>query len=178
MIRESLRDRSWTRIEEARQVQSWSAKVSGACTRACQSFESIAVFHFSSAGERWLWSLWSRRSKSKNYSTKWQSPSQIRTVKEQNHSFLANWPDGLLRSQYFVLLLTSLSVHISFIPLHPLVGLRPPSKKIDSFSHSVSLSLLHLYLTLSKIQHPEDVHSLCWCHERSEQSRNSQGYIA
>ena len=26
-------------------------------------------------------------------------------------------------------------------------------KKIDSFSHSVSLSLLHLYLTLSKIQH-------------------------
>ena len=40
----------------------------------------------------------------------------------------------------------------SLVPLCPLVGLRPPSK-IRSFSHSASLSLLRLCLTLSLTQH-------------------------
>ena len=46
----------------------------------------------------------------------------------------------------------SLSVRQSrLVPLRSLVGLRPPST-ILSFSHSVLVSLLHLYLTLSKTQ--------------------------
>ena len=48
-------------------------------------------------------------------------------------------------SWIFWLVLSSLD------PLCPLVGFRPPSK-IPSFSHSASLSLLHLYRTLSKTQ--------------------------
>ena len=49
-------------------------------------------------------------------------------------------------SRIFCLVLSSLD------PLRPLVNLRPPSK-ILLFSHSVSLSLLHICLTLSKSQH-------------------------
>ena len=41
--------------------------------------------------EGWLWLLLIRCSKLKNFTEKWQSLSQIWTVKAQHHSFLANW---------------------------------------------------------------------------------------
>ena len=65
------------------------------------------------------------------------------------------------------------------ILLCPLVGLRPPF-----VSHSFSF-ILPFRLTTATVSHsaavqdttPEGVLSLCWCHERSEQSRSSQGYM-
>ena len=72
MIRESLSVHSRTRIGETKQVQSWSVKVSGACTRACYFIASVSFSRFFSVLERWFWSLLiRRRSKSDNSSTKW-----------------------------------------------------------------------------------------------------------
>ena len=63
----------------------------------------------------------------------------------------------------------------SLDPLCPLVGLRPPSKKIDSFSHTITIASL-----CDPVQNtiPEGVLSQCWCRGRNDQSRSSQRYMA
>ena len=78
MIRESLRGQSRTRTEETKQVQSWSIKESGDCTRACKIIESVSFCRFSSVLERWLRSLViRRRPKVKHFYTNRQSPWRI-----------------------------------------------------------------------------------------------------
>ena len=80
------------------------------------------------------------------------------------------------------------SAWFHMVPLRPLVGLRPLSK-IAQFSHFVSSPfsfILSFYLTITTTSlsdlvqdtTPEAVSSKCWCHERSKQSRSSQGYMA
>ena len=74
------------------------------------------------------------------------------------------------------------------VPLRPLVNLRPLST-VSSFSLSVSNPfsfILSFRLTMLTVSHStavedttrEDALSQCWCHERSEQFRSSQGCIA
>ena len=54
------------------------------------------------------------------------------------------------------------------VPLRPLVGLRPPS---NFFIHSLSTCFV-------QDTTPAGVLSSCGCHEKSDQSRSSQGYMA
>jgi hypothetical protein len=61
------------------------------------------------------------------------------------------------------------------VPLRPLVGLRLPSK-IPAFSHSASICLLHLCLTLSKTQHQNTL-SLSMLVLSSSDTQNLNGYI-
>ena len=74
------------------------------------------------------------------------------------------------------------------VPLRPLFGFQP-SSKIALLSHLVSHSfpfILLFCLTIPAVSLPAAVQntipkgglSQCWCHERSDQSRSSQGYMA
>ena len=114
--------------------------------------ESVSVSRSSSVVERWLWSLLIRLSKLKTFSTKWQSPAQIRRVQQQDQSFVANWTDRTLSSDYSLWLLDIVPDYLSLGSTAPF-GRPSASVNIPSFSHSVSVSLLHLCLTLSKAQH-------------------------
>ena len=131
------------------------------------AFEMSVFLYFSVPQcEGWLWLLFDLLFENwTNSCRKWQSPSQIWLVEQQNHAFSCqlNW---------FAVLEFSLFTSNSWIvcdwssppliPLCPLAGLRPPSK-IPSFSHSASLSLLHLYRTLPQNTTPDLVLSQCWC---------------
>ena len=117
-------------------------------------------------------------SKSKNSSTQWQS---LWRRNEWYRIIILPWADDMIASQlrsfaqtlvYFVWL-TLHSCLSSSVPLHPLVGLRPPSKiaQLSQFvSHSFSFILL-FYLTMPTVFHsaevedttPEGVLSSCWC---------------
>ena len=116
--------------------------------------ESVSVSRSSSVVERWLWPLLIRRSKLKNFPTKWQSPTQIRRVQQQDQSFVANWTDRTLSSHYSLWLLDILHDYLS-LGSTALFGRPSASVNIPSFSHSAALSLLHLCLTLSKTQNQE-----------------------
>ena len=101
--------------------------------------------------EGWLWLFLIRCSKLQKSFRKSQSPAQIWRVKQQNHSFLANWINWTLSSHYLLWLLGSLknkSLPWFHFSLWSVFGLL----RIQSLSHSTLLSLFHLCLTLSKTQ--------------------------
>ncbi len=119
--------------------------------------------------------------KLKNASIKWQSPSQIGGVKQQNHTFLANWTDSALSSHSLLWLLASLSVHISLDSTAP-CG-RPsasleflPSLTLPHYDYCISLgsvpkhnsrrrSLSMLVLSNSDTQNLNGYMGWCGCHE-------------
>ena len=105
--------------------------------------------------EGWIWLLLIRRSKLKNFLP--QNGNlllRLERVKQQKHSFLANWTDSALKFSLFRLTLGYLTDPLFLGSTAPFGRPSASSKKFLSFSHSVSLSpLLHLYLTLSKTQH-------------------------
>ena len=74
----------------------------------------------------------------------------------------------MLFSSSLPLTLSCKAPKFHLVPLRPLVGLRPPS---HFFIYSLSLPVL------SKTQ-LQKAFSSCGCHERSDQSRSSQGYMA
>ena len=90
--------------------------------------------------EGWLWLFLIRCSKSQKSFKNCQSPAQIWRVKQQNHSFLANWINWTLSSHYSLWLLSSLknkSLPWFHFALWSAFGLL----RIPSFSHSTLLSL-------------------------------------
>ena len=75
-------------------------------------------------------------------------------LKELHNKINLSLPTTLIQRSNLIIQCNSSVVCLSLsllIPLHPLVGLRPPSK-IPSFCHSASLWLLYLFLLLSKTQ--------------------------
>ena len=75
--------------------------------------------------------------------------------------------------RFYLLISSSLSLMLSSkVPVGFTVPFGRPSASLE-FLYSLSLSTRSVQDTV-----PEGVLSLCWCHERSEQSRSSQGYRA
>ena len=98
----------------------------------------------------------------KNSPLKWQSPSQIWRVKQQNHSFFANCSNCTLNSHYSLLLLDTLPIHL------PLDSTAPFDRPSAAFEKSFILSLCLTITTASlsdPVQNttPEGILSLCWC---------------
>ena len=204
MIGESLRDQSRTWIGDTKNIKSWRKSMMPRnvdpllynCPFLSHFFDfsstafEISLFRCSLVRRLTLAALDSSF-KIEELLHKMAISFSESKVEQHNHSFLARWHDLPISSDPLLWFLSILSVHIclSFsvplFPLRPLVGLRPPWK-IALFSHSVSHSfsfILTFCLTVPAVSLPAAVQntttkgvlSKCWCHERSEQSRSSQG---
>ena len=127
-------------------------------------------------------------------------------VEQKNPCFLVNWLAWALCSQPVFRLDAMLPVNLCISVPNPLLLYffgstipfgRPSAslKRVPSFPGSASLCLLHLYLFCARynfrrrslsmlVLSHSDTHNLnrhigwCGCHERSDQSRSSQGYMA
>ena len=102
--------------------------------------------------EGWLWLFLIRCSKLEKSSLKWQCPGQIRSIEQQNQSFLANWSNWALSSHYSLWMLNILSVHLS------LGSNLPFGRPSASFENSIILSFCLTITTaslsvMSKTQH-------------------------
>ena len=101
----------------------------------------------------------------------------VEALNSKINPFLANCTHSSFSSHYSLWMLNILSVHLS------LASTVPFGRPSASFENSIVLSFCLTITTASlsdPVQNttPEYVLSLCWCHERSEQSHSSQGYMA
>ena len=114
ITRETLRDHNETRMGDTKQIDydewkdvmprnGWSLVVQLSCFRRSSLISHQLHLKSLNSSVRSLTSFVLDSSfKLRNPSTKWQSPSQIWRVKQQNHAFLANWINSALSFHYFV----------------------------------------------------------------------------
>ena len=106
------------------------------------------------------------------------------TVEQKNHCLLVNWPSSALHSKTVFRLDAVLPGDLCISVPNPLLlyffgSTTPfgrPSASLE-FRHSLAPPLSVCYISICSVQDttPEGVLSLCWCHDRSDQSRSSQG---
>ena len=122
--------------------------------------------------EGWIWLLFIPSSELKNPCLKWQSPSQIWRVKQQNHPFLANCTNSAPSSHYFDSFLDNLTGPL-FLGSNVPFG-RPSASVENSFV----LSLFLLYLSQFCPKHNTRRRSLSMLVLSHSGTHNLNGYMA
>ena len=175
MIRKTLREDNYTRIGD-RKINPYDGKVR--CGQPCM-FVDIIYLCF-------LLFLWSRTLivivvdsslKVAEFLHKTAIFLKNGRVEQQNHPFFANCTNSAFSSHYLVQFLNFLAGPLflgSTVPFG-----RPSASVENSFILSLCLTITPASQS-DPVQNTitEGVLSSCGCHERSDQSRSSQGYIA